>query len=134
MQDDHTLNVRQRRDAGWMMASGAAREFLTCWVLQAEQIVVLRDLTLARSRLPAEPKGDDRRRGQGDGQAPPARPALEAGRHPERLHCERECLDPGAHPRPGQVALSLGLLTAVVALTTAAGQIERGANRIYGVD
>jgi len=34
----------------------------------------------------------------------------------------------------GQVALSLGLLTAVVALTTAAGQIERGANRIYGID
>src|SRR5215208_210508 len=34
----------------------------------------------------------------------------------------------------GQVALALGLLTAVVALTTAAGQIERGANRIYGVD
>jgi YihY family inner membrane protein len=34
----------------------------------------------------------------------------------------------------GQVALSLGLLTAVVALTGAAGQIERGANRIYGVD
>jgi YihY family inner membrane protein len=34
----------------------------------------------------------------------------------------------------GQVALSLGLLTAVMALTTAAGQIERGANRIYGVD
>jgi YihY family inner membrane protein len=33
-----------------------------------------------------------------------------------------------------QVALALGLLTAVVALTTAAGQIERGANRIYGVD
>ena len=32
-----------------------------------------------------------------------------------------------------QVALTLGLLTAVVALTTA-GQIERGANRIYGVD
>jgi YihY family inner membrane protein len=34
----------------------------------------------------------------------------------------------------GQVALSLGLLTAVVALTTAAGQIERGANRIYRID
>ncbi len=34
----------------------------------------------------------------------------------------------------GQVALLLGLLTAVVALITAAGQIERGANRIYGVD
>jgi hypothetical protein len=34
----------------------------------------------------------------------------------------------------GQVALTLGLLTAVVALTTAAGQIERGANRIYGID
>ena len=29
--------------------------------------------------------------------------------------------------------MTLGLLTAVVALTTAAGQIERGANRIYGV-
>jgi YihY family inner membrane protein len=34
----------------------------------------------------------------------------------------------------GQLALSLGLLTAVVALTTAVGQVERGANRIYGVD
>lgn len=33
-----------------------------------------------------------------------------------------------------QVALTLGLLTAMVALTTAAGQIERGANRIYGID
>jgi YihY family inner membrane protein len=33
----------------------------------------------------------------------------------------------------GQVALWLGLLTAVVALTTAVGQVERGANRIYGV-
>ena len=39
------------------------------------------------------------------------------------------------HPRDlGQVALTLGLLTAVVALITAAGQMERGANRIYGVD
>src|SRR5215211_5537558 len=34
----------------------------------------------------------------------------------------------------GEVALSLGLLTAVVALTTAVGQMERGANRIYGVE
>jgi YihY family inner membrane protein len=34
----------------------------------------------------------------------------------------------------GEVALLLGLLTAVVALTTAVGQVERGANRIYGVD
>jgi YihY family inner membrane protein len=33
----------------------------------------------------------------------------------------------------GEVALSLGLLTAVVALTSAVAQIERGANRIYGV-
>jgi uncharacterized BrkB/YihY/UPF0761 family membrane protein len=30
--------------------------------------------------------------------------------------------------------LTLGLLTAVVALTTAVGQVERGANRIYGVE
>ena len=34
----------------------------------------------------------------------------------------------------GGVALSFGLLTAVVALTAAVGQVERGANRIYGVD
>jgi YihY family inner membrane protein len=34
----------------------------------------------------------------------------------------------------GQLALWLGLLTAVVALTTAVGQVERGANRIYGVE
>ena len=34
----------------------------------------------------------------------------------------------------GQVALTLGLLMAVVALTAAVGQVERGANRIYGVD
>jgi YihY family inner membrane protein len=33
----------------------------------------------------------------------------------------------------GQLALWLGLLAAVVALTTAMGQIERGANRIYGI-
>jgi YihY family inner membrane protein len=34
----------------------------------------------------------------------------------------------------GQVALTLGLVTAVVALTAAVGQVERGANRIYGVE
>lgn len=33
----------------------------------------------------------------------------------------------------GEVALTLGLITAVVALTTAVGQMERGANRIYGI-
>jgi hypothetical protein len=34
----------------------------------------------------------------------------------------------------GDVALLAGLLTAVVALMTAVGQVERGANRIYGVE
>jgi len=34
----------------------------------------------------------------------------------------------------GQLALWLGLLAAVVALTTAMGQIERGANRVYGIE
>ena len=34
----------------------------------------------------------------------------------------------------GQLALTPGLLTAVVALTTAVGQVERGANRIYAVE
>jgi hypothetical protein len=29
MQGDPTLNLRQHRDAGWMMTSGAAGEFLT---------------------------------------------------------------------------------------------------------
>jgi YihY family inner membrane protein len=33
----------------------------------------------------------------------------------------------------GQLALWLGLLVAVIALTVAMGQIERGANRIYGI-
>ena len=33
----------------------------------------------------------------------------------------------------GPIALWLGLLTALVALTAAMGQIERGANRIYGI-
>ena len=34
----------------------------------------------------------------------------------------------------GEVALTLGLLTGLVALVTAMAQIERGANRIYGVE
>jgi YihY family inner membrane protein len=34
----------------------------------------------------------------------------------------------------GEVALTLGLLTGLVALTTVMAQIERGANRIYGVE
>ncbi len=33
----------------------------------------------------------------------------------------------------GQLALLLGLLTALVALTSAMAQVERGANRIYGI-
>jgi YihY family inner membrane protein len=33
----------------------------------------------------------------------------------------------------GEIALVLGLITAVLALTAAVGEIERGANRIYGV-
>jgi YihY family inner membrane protein len=36
--------------------------------------------------------------------------------------------------RAGEVALTLGLVTGMVALTTAMAQIERGANRIYGVE
>jgi YihY family inner membrane protein len=34
----------------------------------------------------------------------------------------------------GETALTLGLITAVIALATAVGQVERGANRIYGVE
>lgn len=36
--------------------------------------------------------------------------------------------------RAGELALVLGLVTGVVALTVAMAQIERGANRIYGVE
>jgi YihY family inner membrane protein len=36
--------------------------------------------------------------------------------------------------RAGELALFLGLVTGMVALTTAMAQIERGANRIYGVE
>jgi YihY family inner membrane protein len=39
-----------------------------------------------------------------------------------------------AHGRSGGLALWLGLLVALVSTTTAMGQIERGANRIYGVE
>jgi YihY family inner membrane protein len=34
----------------------------------------------------------------------------------------------------GELALTLGLITGLIALTTAMAQIERGANRIYGVE
>ncbi len=34
----------------------------------------------------------------------------------------------------GEVALSLGMITGLFALTTAMAQVERGANRIYGVE
>jgi YihY family inner membrane protein len=34
----------------------------------------------------------------------------------------------------GQLAMWLGLLAAIIALMTAMGQIERGANRIYGIE
>jgi YihY family inner membrane protein len=34
----------------------------------------------------------------------------------------------------GRLALALGLVAALVALTTAMGQVERGTNRIYGVE
>ncbi|MFG1778155.1 YihY/virulence factor BrkB family protein [Micromonospora sp. NPDC049051] len=36
--------------------------------------------------------------------------------------------------RAGELALSLGLVTGLVALTSTMAQIERGANRIYGVE
>ncbi|MEV0152500.1 YihY/virulence factor BrkB family protein [Micromonospora sp. NPDC050686] len=36
--------------------------------------------------------------------------------------------------RAGELALTLGLITGLVALTTTMAQIERGANRIYGVE
>ncbi len=40
---------------------------------------------------------------------------------------------PASSERAGQLALSLGLLFALVSMTTAMAQVERGANRIYGI-
>ena len=47
----------------------------------------------------------------------------------------RKTLDQGQHEAGsgGQLALWLGLIVSLVALTTSMGQIERGANRIYGI-
>ncbi|HEU5110921.1 MAG TPA: YihY/virulence factor BrkB family protein [Micromonosporaceae bacterium] len=46
-----------------------------------------------------------------------------------------QLLDPSeTNEEVSEVALVLGLVTAMVALTTAMAQIERGANRIYGVE
>lgn len=46
----------------------------------------------------------------------------------------RDTLEQGiAQAGAGPLALWLGLATALVALTTAMGQVERGANRIYGI-
>ena len=42
--------------------------------------------------------------------------------------------DERATEEAGELALALGLITGLVALTTAMAQIERGANRIYGVE
>src|SRR4051812_45155938 len=47
----------------------------------------------------------------------------------------RELLEGGEKTRDaGEVALTLGLLTGLVGLATAMAQVERGANRIYGVE
>ncbi|MEV6304018.1 YihY/virulence factor BrkB family protein [Actinoplanes sp. NPDC051861] len=47
----------------------------------------------------------------------------------------RELLDGGERTEEaGELALALGMITGLVALTMAMAQIERGANRIYGVE
>jgi YihY family inner membrane protein len=47
----------------------------------------------------------------------------------------KQLLDEGARAeRAGEVALTLGLLSGLLALTLTMAQIERGANRIYGVE
>lgn len=44
-----------------------------------------------------------------------------------------QALQGSANGAGGRIALIAGLLTALVALTTSMGQVERGANRIYGI-
>ena len=41
------FRIRRLGDAGWTVTFGAARGSLTYWVVQAEQLVVLLDLTRA---------------------------------------------------------------------------------------
>jgi hypothetical protein len=41
------FRIRRLGDAGWTVTFGAARGSLTYWVVQAEQLVVLVDLTWA---------------------------------------------------------------------------------------
>ncbi|MEU7866165.1 YihY/virulence factor BrkB family protein [Dactylosporangium sp. NPDC049140] len=57
--------------------------------------------------------------------------ALTPGASEQVVH---DLLTPGGSEKAGEVALLLGLLTGLLALTTAMAQIERGANRIYGVE
>jgi YihY family inner membrane protein len=58
--------------------------------------------------------------------------ALTPGASEQVVH---DLLAPGEQPeRAGELALALGLITGLAALTTAMAQIERGANRIYGVE
>ena len=40
---------------------------------------------------------------------------------------------PGSSERAGELALTLGLLFALLSMTTAMAQVERGSNRIYGI-
>ncbi|MFU8875816.1 YihY/virulence factor BrkB family protein [Micromonospora sp. SL4-19] len=58
--------------------------------------------------------------------------ALTPGQSESVVH---QLLADGEHTeRAGELALFLGLLTGLVALTSTMAQIERGANRIYGVE
>jgi hypothetical protein len=41
------FRIRRLGDTGWTVTFGAARGSLTYWVVQAEQLVVLLDLTRA---------------------------------------------------------------------------------------
>jgi YihY family inner membrane protein len=58
--------------------------------------------------------------------------ALTPGASESLVH---DLLGPGESAEDaGELALAVGLLTGIAALTTAMAQIERGANRIYGVE
>ncbi|WP_433216370.1 YihY/virulence factor BrkB family protein [Dactylosporangium sp. CS-047395] len=57
--------------------------------------------------------------------------ALTPGASEQVVH---DLLTPGDSEEAGELALLLGLVTGMLALTTTMAQIERGANRIYGVE
>ena len=123
-----------RRHGGWHAA--ARRVHPVPLRRRVQPLPGLRPATLPRrGPVPDRAHRPDHRPGRRGGR--PGRRRHRAGADP-RAQRARWCSDLlGEGDRTedaGELALALGLLTGLVALTTTMAQIERGANRIYGVE